>query len=402
MKANGFFGTYFFIALILMMPLSFTACSKSIASEAEKGSVPTVSSTQYPMRGSDKATLKIEQFSDFFCPYCKKQAAVFNELREKYPDQIQMTFRHFPLSGEPGAGSFPMHEASVCSGEQGKFWEFHDYVLVSKTRVGVDEVVKAIGLKEDDFKSCMQAERGRGPVLEDLKESQARGVNGAPTFFINGEKISGLRPYDFFAEKVDPALAQKAADERKKYEDELLKKIDPSDAGRPSQGADNALVTITEFSDFHCPFCVRLTATLKKITEAYPQDVRHVWRHFPLPIHPYSPYAHLASECAHSQGQFWAFHEKVFADPGAAHSAADMMRIADALKLDADKFKACYEAPETKKKIENDVLLGMYKKVGSTPSFFINDEMFIGAKSFDDIKVLVERKLAEAKKEKAA
>ena len=389
----------FLIALVLAsgFAISFTACSKADSSEAKSKNFPQLANGEHPTRGPEKALLSIEQFSDFQCPYCKEQAHVFKKVIETYPGKVRMIFRHMPISGQPGVGSFPLHEASMCAAEQGKFWEFHDFVFGLERKPDWDEIVLALSLDKTRFDECVNENRYRSFVLEDMLEAQKRGVGGAPTFFIQDEQISGMRPFEFFAEKLDPALAQKMFAERKKAEEELLSKINPSEAGRPIAGSEKAFVTITEFSDFHCPYCAHLTDTLKKIMEVYPQDVRRVWRHYPLPMHPYSPYAHVASECAHQQGQFWAFHGKIFQDPGAAHSKEDFERIAESVPLDKVQFQSCYEDEQTKKKIENDVLLGMFKKVASTPTVFVNDEMVIGAKSFEDLKTIIDRKLKEAK-----
>ncbi len=376
---------------------SFSACSKADTSEVQDKSSLQLVNGEHPTRGPENALLSVEQFSDFQCPYCKEQAYVLKKVLETYPGKVQMTFRHMPISGQPGSGSFPLHEASMCAAEQGKFWEFHDFVFGLDKKPDLDEIVLALSLDKTRFDKCSKENRYRNFVLEDTLEAQKRGVAGAPTFFIQGEQISGMRPFEFFAEKLDPELAQKMSAERKKAEDVLLSKISPSEAGRPASGSEKALVTITEFSDFHCRYCAHLTQTLNKIMETYPQDLRRVWRHYPLPMHPYSPYAHVASECAHEQGQFWAFHGKIFQDPAAAHSKEDFERIGESVFLDKVKFQTCYEDEQTKKKIENDVLLGMFKKVASTPTIFINDEMVIGAKSFEDLKTIIDRKLKEAK-----
>ena len=373
---------------------SFSACSKS-----DSDSNVSASALQtHPSRGPKKAELVIEQFSDFICPYCKDQAHILKKVMEAYPGKMRMIFRHMPISGEPGTGSFPLHEASMCAAEQGKFWEFHDFVFSLEKKVDLNEIAEAIHLEKAPFDECVGANRYRAYVLEDMAEAQKRGVAGTPTFFVKGEQEAGIRPFEFFAEKLDPVFAKKMADQRKKAEEELLKRINPAEEGRPMAGPADAAVTIVEYSDFHCPFCIKLTATLKKIMETYPQDVRRVWRHYPLPIHPYSPYAHLASECAHQQGQFWPFHAKLFENQDSAREQADFERFAGELQLNLEQFKVCYDAEETKKKIENDVLLGLFKKVASTPTLFINGEMVIGAKPFEDLKKVIDQKLREAKK----
>ncbi len=385
-------------AVLILAAGLLSGCAESkpaAAVESEKTEPASVSSF---VRGPETAKLKIEQFSDFFCPYCKKQAAIFNELREKYPDQIQMTFRHFPLSGEPGTGTFPLHEAAVCAAEQGKFWEFHDYVFQANERVTVDSVTQAIALNDADLKACMQTERGRSQVLGDLADAQTRGVNGAPTFFMNGEKITGMRPFNYFAEKLDPELSAKLAAERKARKEELESRINFTEAGRPAQGPEQAPVTIVEFSDFHCFFCQKLNPSLDQVMQDYPGKIRRVWRHFPLPIHPQAPYAHVASECAHAQGKFWEFHNLVFANPSKARTTEDFKRMTGELGLDQPLFDACYENEATKKIVENDVLMGFSKSVGSTPSLLINGELFVGAKPIEKLKEIIERKMTEAEK----
>lgn len=383
------------LILLSGLLLGCTESKPTYAVESKKAEIVSASSF---VRGPETATLKVEQFSDFFCPYCKKQAAVLKQLYEKYPDQIQMTFRHFPLSGEPGVGTFPLHEASVCAAEQGKFWEFHDYVFQANERVTVDSVSQAIALNDADLKACMQAERGRSQVLADLADAQTRGVKGAPTFFMNGEKITGMRPFNYFAEKVDPELSAKLAAERKAKKEELESRINFSEAGRPVQGPEQAPVTILEFSDFHCFFCQKINPLLEQIMQDYPEKIRRVWRHFPLPIHPQASYAHVAAECAHAQGKFWEYHKLIFTNPSQARSTEDFKRMAGELGLDLPLFDACYENEATKKLIENDLLMGMSRSVGSTPSLLINGELFVGAQPIEKLKKVIESKLTEEDK----
>jgi len=379
----------FILASFMAAMICFSGCS---GPKAEKKESLTASSFA---RGPETATLKIEQFSDFLCPYCGKQAEVFSELRKAYPESIRMSFHHFPLSGEPGVGSFPLHEASVCAAEQGKFWEFHDAVFSAEGQPLVDGAARVAGLDESLLKECTESQRSRSTVLKDFVDAQTRGVSGAPTFFMNGEKVTGMRPFAYFAEKIDPEFAAKAEAERKKRKEDLRQKIDFTEKGRPSQGPESALVTIIEFSDFHCFFCQKLNPVMDQIMETYSGKIRRVWRHFPLPIHPQAPYAHVASECAHTQGKFWEFHKAVFSDPSKAVSEEDFKRIAGELGLDMPSFVSCYENDATKKKIENDVWLGFFNQVGSTPTLLINGELLVGAKPIEKIQEVIDRLLSQ-------
>jgi protein-disulfide isomerase len=368
--------------------LCVLGCSQKASEKKENAPFPT--------RGDENAPYIIEQFSDFYCPFCKEQARVFKKVAETYPGKLRMIFRHFPLAGEEEQGSFSLHEAAACADEQGKFWDFHDFIFAEDRHPAVAEAARAAGLNQGKLDECLASRRGRTVVLADSADAQTRGISGAPTFFINGEKVVGLRAFDFFAEELDPEFAERKRVQREADYQALLKKIDFSEAGRPVQGAENASVTITEFSDFHCFFCKQLTPALEQLMELYPGKIRRIWRHFPLPIHPQAPFAHLASECAHQQGKFWEIHEKVFSDPEKAKTQEDFERISSEVGLDPALFKDCYENPESRKKVENDIWLGFSKRVGSTPSLLIQDELVVGAKSLEDLKAIIDRKLAES------
>src|SRR3989338_11114828 len=85
------------------------------------------------------------------------------------------------------------------------------------------------------------------------------------------------------------------------------------------KGSVNAKVTIIEHSDFQCPFCGRAAPTVKQVLAAYPNDVKLVYRHFPLPSHSQAQKAAEASECAAQQGNFWEYHDKLFENQDALY-----------------------------------------------------------------------------------
>jgi|GEM_PF-493031 len=164
-------------------------------------------------------------------------------------------------------------------------------------------------------------------------------------------------------------------------------------AGSPSKGGpESAKVTVVEFSDFQCPFCSRVTPTLKQIEEAYGKDVRIVFKHLPLRMHTKAPAAHAAAEAAHRQGKFWEMHDKIFANQREM-SEAKYLEYATELGLDIEKFKKDSASAEIKKKIDSDAKEAADLGVTGTPGFFINGLFLSGARPLDSFKTVIDKEL---------
>ena len=162
----------------------------------------------------------------------------------------------------------------------------------------------------------------------------------------------------------------------------------------PARGPDDALITIVEFSDYQCPYCKRTEPVVQSLIERYPERVRLVYRHFPLDsIHKHARGAAEAAVCADEQGQFWAFHEKVFENQGAL-SEADLLTYATDVGLDVSAYKACAASPGTKERVEADVAAGREAGVTGTPAFFVNGIPLSGARPIEDFVRTIEQELA--------
>jgi len=164
-------------------------------------------------------------------------------------------------------------------------------------------------------------------------------------------------------------------------------------AGSPGRGGPvSAKVTVVEFSDFQCPFCSRVTPTLKKIEEAYGKDVRIVFKHLPLRMHSKAPAAHAAAEAAHRQGKFWEMHDKIFANQRQL-TKAKYVEYATELGLDVEKFKKDSASAEVKKKVDSDAKEAAALGVTGTPGFFINGLFLSGARPFESFKTVIDKEL---------
>lgn len=150
------------------------------------------------------------------------------------------------------------------------------------------------------------------------------------------------------------------------------------------KGKKTAKVTITEFSDFQCPYCARLQPTLKEVLTAYPNDVKLVYKDFPLSFHQHAKNAAKASRAAGEQGKFWEMHDLIF-ENFSTLSDEKFKEFATKLKLDMNKFLADFNSTKYDALIQQDIDLGRSASVSGTPTLFINGKR-MGQRSFNDFK----------------
>ncbi len=166
-------------------------------------------------------------------------------------------------------------------------------------------------------------------------------------------------------------------------------------ADGPWRGKAAAPVTIVEFSDFECPFCSRVTTTLRQIEERYGENVRIVFRDYPLASHRTAKRASEAAHCADDQGKFWEMHDRLFSKGGGPITDGDIDRFATQAKLDHEAFAACLESGKYKDAYRTSQDEGYHAGVTSTPSFFINGRMLIGAAPFEMFASVIDEELAD-------
>ncbi len=164
-------------------------------------------------------------------------------------------------------------------------------------------------------------------------------------------------------------------------------------ADSPSQGPANAPIELVEFSDFQCPFCYRAHPTVTEVLKTYGSKVRFVYRNYPLPNHPNARPAAEAAQCANEQGQFWAYHDRLFADQSKLGND-DLKATAASLGMDAAKFNACFDSHKYKARVDADLQAGNDAGVNGTPAFFINGRLLSGAQPFDEFKKVIDEELA--------
>ena len=160
------------------------------------------------------------------------------------------------------------------------------------------------------------------------------------------------------------------------------------------RGNPKAKVMIVEFSDFQCPYCGGVQATLQSVLAKHPDTVALAYRDMPMSkIHPLARKAAEAARCAGEQGKFWEYHDLLFADQSKLDQDG-LMDKARTLKLDEQRFESCLGSEKFKAQIQQDSQDGMRAGVSGTPGFFINGIFLSGSQPESAFENLVQEQLS--------
>lgn len=165
-----------------------------------------------PWTGTDPAPVTIIEFSDFECPYCQRAVSTLKELLKQYPGKLKLVYRDFP--GPNHQQALAAAEAAQCAAEQQRFWDYHEALFnrrPSDDTWNFRDLAETLGLSLSRFNLCMQENRYRAEVLNDLQDGLKLGVTSTPTFFINGRPLVGARPLMDFQAIIDLLLKEPAS-----------------------------------------------------------------------------------------------------------------------------------------------------------------------------------------------
>ena len=173
-----------------------------------------------PILGDAKAKVLMIEFGDYQCPSCRMfWREVEPRLKKEYIDtgKVKLVFRDFPIV-QIHPESILAAMAADCANDQGKYWQYHDKVFREQDK-GEDGLVrfkaadlkkwaKDIGLDATAFNGCVDSQKYRDEVARDKADGDAVGIQGTPTFFINGHVIGGAQPYPVFKKLIDDLLKE--------------------------------------------------------------------------------------------------------------------------------------------------------------------------------------------------
>ena len=159
--------------------------------------------------------------------------------------------------------------------------------------------------------------------------------------------------------------------------------------GDPSLGPENARVTIVEFSDFQCPYCAAAAQQARVLLDKFPNDVRLVFKQFPLDDHSQAFLAAESAVAAHAQGKFWEMHNKMYANFRSI-TPQNILIWAKEIGLDMKRFIDDVDSGKYKQAVQNEVKQGEEAGVQGTPSFFFNGRRYSGAFQADAVAELLQ------------
>jgi protein-disulfide isomerase len=368
---------------------------------------------QQPVEGPNDAPVTIVEFVDYECPFCRQVEGTREQLLKKYGRQLRFVVRHNPLPFHPRA--LPAVRLAIeAFKEKGNpaFWATHRRLLESENLDDAKLLAIADSLKLDHNRAKHAVE---APAYQEILDGDAAlavalKATGTPHFFVNGIRVSGAQPADFFERVIDAQLAKSS---------ELLKSGIPASAiyatlmkravrpdpfehksvplptpGNPQRGATTAPVVIDAFIDFQCPFCSRLTPILSELQREFPGKLRIVYRSRPLPFHDRArPAAEAALEAFRQRGNagFWKMFDRLF-EVQSTHGAfelPELERYAKEQGLDVQQFRNALNEHEHEREIAADEVIADHEDISGTPACVINGIYISGAQPVASFKQAV-------------
>jgi len=164
------------------------------------------------------------------------------------------------------------------------------------------------------------------------------------------------------------------------------------------KGNPDAKVTIIEYSDFQCPACLGYVPVIKALIGEFENDIRFVYRHFPLKgTHPNAAPAARAAEAAGRQGKFWEMHDQLFDNQaswsGLFSAKKSFVTYAEKIGLDLEQFETDYDSKEIIAKVDDQYDSALAMGLNSTPSFLVNGKRINNPRTLEEFRALIQSAL---------
>ncbi len=150
------------------------------------------------IQSGDAPIISLVEYGDYQCPHCGRAYPIVKQIQEDLGDQLEFVFRNFPLS-QMHEHAFRAAEAAELAGDQGHFWGMHDMLFENQDKLDEIHLIKYasdLGMDPEEFGIALASDAKTERVKSDFMSGVHSGVNGTPSFFINGFKYEGPWDYD--------------------------------------------------------------------------------------------------------------------------------------------------------------------------------------------------------------
>jgi protein-disulfide isomerase len=190
-----------------------TPAANNQPATAALAAVPQLSQNDFVL-GEQNAPVTVVTYSDYQCPFCEK---FFKEtesvLRDKYikSGKVKFIYRNFAFLGDESKWAA---NAAMCAGEQGKFWQYHDYLFNNQngenqgafSKDNLKKFALSLGLDKTKFNSCVDSDKYASVIAQETKSGGEAGVSGTPASFVNGTLYPGALPVGTFTQIIENEL----------------------------------------------------------------------------------------------------------------------------------------------------------------------------------------------------
>jgi protein-disulfide isomerase len=194
--------------LVFLAACSASTSSVGAATDAALPAPVTVEVGDAPSQGPATAKVVVVEFGDFQCPYCGEEEPIVTQMLAAYAGRIRFVFKEFPLAQHQYAELAA--EAALAANAQGKFWPYHDMLYANQdalARANLDAYAMTLGLDMTKFDDALDAGTFAPAVAADIAQGESLGVDGTPTFFVNGIVVAGAVPYSDLESIINRELA---------------------------------------------------------------------------------------------------------------------------------------------------------------------------------------------------
>jgi protein-disulfide isomerase len=435
---------------LLLVAACVFAASCQAGDRTKRAGQPTARAAAGPARaGATDPLVVVVAFEDYQHPLAAKLAQAVDRVADRWPESVQVQYRHLAPAFHPQSKAAAM--AAARADKRGRFRTARQALIEERLHWNWSDAALAETLASYRLPTALSGpEEAR--VAQDIQKAALLGVQADPSglrgsVIVNGVRVDAREVATLYRTVVDElaeterlvrAGSTRAEALRARWDahtgsaqtsswildDAPISEADSARAMTMLEGwgsqatrerfpvtlrADDAMkgsaqarVTIVDFTDFQCPFCGRVPPTLDALVALYPEEVRVVFKHLPLPFHAGAKPAAIAAECARAQAKFWPFHDALYnrmleigqAPDVHARASATALDLARELGLDEARFTACVADSKTAARIDEDRALGNRTGARGTPTLFFNGRRVAGALPLEAMRAIVHEELA--------